>query len=127
MKKFLYIMPAVLVCMLYMLLATLAGGISEFQPIAFLYVLFPIATGILLRKGKWWGGLFGVAMGILVVYNSMTAENTLKATLIFGFAFVGYYALMSVLCAVGHKKNNSAFTTQKGGGVWLSHLHFLTS
>ena len=103
MKKFLYIMPAVLVCMLYMLLATLAGGFAEFQPIAFVYI-FSIAFGILLRRGKWWGGLLGIAMGALVIYNSMTAENTVKATLIFGFVFVAYYALMSVLCAADHKK-----------------------
>ena len=104
MKKFLYIMPAVLVCMLYMLLAALAGGISGFQPIAFIYVIFPIVSGILLRKGKWWGGLFGMAMGALLIANSLTAEITMKITLIFGFIFAGYYALMSVLCAVDHKK-----------------------
>ena len=104
MRKFLYIMPAVLVCMLYMLLTALAGGISGLQPIAFIYLIFPIASGILLRKGKWWGGLFGIAMGALMVYSNMAAENTVKATLIFGFVFVGYYALMSVLCAVDHKK-----------------------
>ena len=37
MKQFLYVMPAVLICMLYALLAALAGGISGFQPIAFVY------------------------------------------------------------------------------------------
>ena len=45
-----------------------------------------------------------MAMGALLVYSNMTAENTVRATLIFGFVFVGYYALMSVLCAVDHKK-----------------------
>ena len=48
MKKFLYIMPAVLICMLYALLAALAGGIGGFQPIAFVYILLPIAAGVLL-------------------------------------------------------------------------------
>ena len=38
MKKFLYIMPAVLICMLYALLIALAGGIGGFQPIAFAYI-----------------------------------------------------------------------------------------
>ena len=104
MRKFLYIMPAVLICMLYMLLAALAGGVSEFQPIAFIYLVFPLVSGILLRKGKWWGALLGMAMGVLMIYNSMTAENTVRATLIFGFVFVVYYALMSVLCAAEHKK-----------------------
>ena len=104
MRKFLYIMPAVLICMLYMLLATLAGGISGFQPIAFIYVIFPIVSGILLRKGKWWGGLFGMAMGAVMIYNSVTVASVMKVTLMFGFVFALYYALMCVLCATDHKR-----------------------
>ena len=105
MRKFLYIMPAVLICMLYALLAALAGGISEFQPIAFIYLIFPLVAGIFLRKGKWWGGLFGMAMGAWLIYSNMTAETIVKATLILGFIFVAYYALMSVFCVAEHKKN----------------------
>ena len=104
MRKFLYIMPAVLVCMLYILLTALAGGISGFQPIAFIYIVFPLVSGILLRNGKWWGGLFGMAMAALMIYNSVTVESITKATLIFGFVFAGYYALMCVLCVTDRKK-----------------------
>ena len=98
MKKFLYIMPAVLVCMLYILLTALAGGISGFQLIAVAYITLPGAAGILLRKGKWWGGLFGMAMGALLALNSM------PAALAFGIVFLLYYALMSVLCAMSNRK-----------------------
>ena len=48
MKKFLYIMPAVLVCMLYALLAALAGGFGGFQPIAFVNIGLPILAGVSL-------------------------------------------------------------------------------
>jgi len=51
MKKFLYIMPAVLICMLYTLLTALAGGVAGFQPIAFVYILCPVAAGVLLNGG----------------------------------------------------------------------------
>ena len=104
MRKFLYIMPAVLVCMLYMLLATLAGGISGFQLIAVAYITLPVAAGILLRREKWWGGLFGMAMGALLIYNSMTSDVAMTAALAFGIVFVLYYALMSFLCAASNKK-----------------------
>ncbi len=104
MKKFLYIMPAVLVCMLYMLLAALAGGITGFQPIAFIYICCPLAAGILLRSGKWWGGLFGIAMGALLVCNSMKIGAAMTAALAFGIVFILYYALMCFLCAADNKK-----------------------
>ena len=104
MRKFLYIMPAVLVCMLYILLAALAGGISGFQTIAFIYIISPLAAGILLRKGKWWGGLFGVVMGLLLICGNLVGDGTISAVLIVGIVFVIYYAIMSILCAAEHKR-----------------------
>lgn len=99
MKKFLYIMPAVLICMLYALLAALAGGISGFQPIAFVYIALPLLAGIFLRKGKWWGCLFGIAMGALLIYNGMTAYPQVFAGFVAGLILVAYYAAMGLTCA----------------------------
>ena len=104
MKKFLYIMPAVLICMLYALLAALAGGISGFQPIAFAYIGFPIFAGIFLRKGKWWGCFFGIAMGALLVYNGMTAQPQMMAGFIAGLILAVYYIAMGLTCAAAQKK-----------------------
>ena len=103
MKKFLYIMPAVLICMLYALLTALAGSVSGFQPIAFVYIFLPIAAGVLLRKEKWWGCLFGVAMGGILIYNGMTAQPRLMAALAAGMILVGYSGVMGLLCVAAGK------------------------
>ena len=103
MKKFLYIMPAVLICMLYALLATLAGGISGFQPIAFLYILCPILAGIVLRKGKWWGSFFGIAMGALLIYSGMTAQPQMMVGFIAGLILIAYYIVMGFICVASQK------------------------
>ena len=100
MKKFLYIMPAVLICMLYALLAALAGGISGFQPIAFVYIALPLLSGIFLRKGKWWGCFFGIAVGALLIYNGMTAQPRVFAGFVAGLIVTAYYAAMGLTCAV---------------------------
>ena len=99
MKKFLYIMPAVLICMLYGLLAALAGGFGGFQPIAVVNICLPIAAGILLRKNKWWGCLFGVAMGAVLIFTGMTVAR------IAGIVLAAYYIIMGVICAVSSKRN----------------------
>ena len=99
MKKFLYIMPAVLICILYALLAALAGGISGIQPIALVYIACLILAGMLLRKDKWWGCLPGIAMGALLIYNGMTAEPQLFAGFVAGLILVAYYAAMGLICA----------------------------
>ena len=105
MKKYLYIMPAVLICMLYGLLAALAGGIGGFQPIAFVYILLPILSGIFLRKGKWWGCLFGMAMGGILLYmGSQTNGQHIDMERPMGIGFLVYYAAMGLVCAASQKK-----------------------
>jgi hypothetical protein len=100
MKKFLYIMPAVLICMLYALLAALAGGIGGFQPIAFAYILLPVAAGILLRRNKWWGCFFGIAMGGILLY---TGRNMMIA-FVAGLVLAAYYIAMGLVCAASRKE-----------------------
>ena len=100
MKKFLYIMPAVLICMLYGLLAALAGGVSGFQPIAFAYIILPILSGVLLRKDKWWGCLFGIVMGAILLYNG----RNMMVAFIAGLIRVAYYIVMGLVCAASLKK-----------------------
>ena len=105
MKKFLYIMPAVLICMLYALLAALAGGISGFQPIAFAYILLPILSGIFLRKGKWWGCLFGVAMGVVLLYmGSQHTGQVMDIERPMGLVFLIYYTIMGFICCKANKQ-----------------------
>ena len=98
MKKFLYIMPAVLVCMLYGLLAALAGGFGGFQPVAFINISLPILAGVLLRKDKWWGCLFGIALGAVLIFTGMTVAR------IVGIVLAVYYIAMGIVCAVSNKK-----------------------
>ena len=104
MRKFLYIMPAVLIIMLYALLAALAGGLSGFQPIAFVYILCPVLAGVLLRKGKWWGCLFGIAMGGIMLCSGMTAEPQMMLAFVTGLILAAYFSAMGLVCAADSKK-----------------------
>ena len=103
MRKFLYIMPAVLICMLYALLAALAGGIANFEAVAYAYITLPILAGVLLRKGKWWGCLFGMTMGGMLVYSGMTAQPQVFVGFVLGLVLAAYYAAMGLVCAADQK------------------------
>ena len=100
MKKYLYIMPAVLILMLYALLAALAGGVSGFQPIAFAYIILPILAGVFLRKDKWWGCFFGIAMGGLLLWSG----RDMMVAFIAGLVLAAYYIVMGLVCAAYLKK-----------------------
>ena len=105
MKKYLYIMPAVLICMLYALLAALAGGIGGFQPIAFAYIILPILAGVFLRKDKWWGCFFGIAMGGILLYmGSQYSGQHIDIEQPMGIGFLVYYAIMGLVCGASLKK-----------------------
>ena len=104
MKKFLYVLPAVLICMVYAMLTILAGGVGGFQPVALIYIGLPVLAGVFLRKGKWWGCLFGTAMGALMIVNSMTAQPQLFAGFVIGLIFAAYYIAMGLTCAASQKK-----------------------
>ena len=99
MKKFLYVMPCVLVIMLYTLLTILEGGIGGFQPIVLVYIGFPVLAAVFLRKGKWWGCLFGIAMGAVLFYmGSQYTGQTIDIERPAGTIFLLYYAIMGLLC-----------------------------
>ena len=99
MKRFLYIMPAILILMLYALLTALAGGISGFQSIAVVNMGLPVVAGVILRKGKWWGCLFGIALGALLLFNSAATVGVVIAVVL-----MVYYAVMGLVCALSQKK-----------------------
>ena len=99
MKKFLYIMPAVLICMLYCLLLAIAGGISGIQPVAIIYIFSPILAGVFLRKGKWWGCLFGIFMAVPLIFIGQT-----RLAVIAAIVLAVYYAAMGLVCATSQNK-----------------------
>ena len=104
MKKILYSIPAVMVCMIYALLIALAGGIDGLQPIAYLYISLPILAAVLLRRGKWWGCFFGVVMGAVMLYQGMTAQPQLFVGFVIGLILIAYYLAMGLVCAASGKK-----------------------
>ena len=99
MKKFLYVMPAVLIIMLYALLTILVGGIGGFQPIVLIYIGCPILAAVFLRRGKWWGCLFGIAIGAALIYmGSQHTGQVLNIERPIGIIFAIYYAIMGLMC-----------------------------
>ena len=95
MKKVLYTIPAVIICLVYGMLAMLAGGFASFQLRAWLIILLPVLSAVLLNKGKWWGCLPGMALGGLISAAGMTGNS--QITLALGIIILSYYLVMGVI------------------------------
>ena len=96
MKRVLYTMPAVMVVLFYGMLAILAGGFGGFQIRAWLMILMPVASAVLLLAGRWWGGVFGMLLGGLMISVGMTGGN--QMVMLFGGIVFAYYLVMGLLC-----------------------------
>ena len=102
MKRVLYTLPAVMVVSLYGMLALLAGGFASFQPRAWMIIVMPVAAAVLLMAGRWWGSVFGMALGGLLISMGLAGGNNLFALL--GSAVFVYYMVMGILCMKDAKK-----------------------
>ena len=102
MKRVLYTMPAVMVILFYGMLAILAGGVSGFQLRAWLMIVMPAAAAVLLLAGRWWGSVFGMMLGGLLISMGMVGGSNLA--MIGGGAVFAYYLVMGILCFADSRK-----------------------
>jgi len=67
--KILYFVPAAVHLIFYGGLG-IAGGFGAIDPAAWLFTALLAAAGFLLFRGRWWGGVLGLAVGIAYLYMS---------------------------------------------------------
>lgn len=94
--KVLYVMPAVLWCTVSFLLLMI-GSWQDAFPVFRLYPTLPAVAAVLLWKGKWWGCLPGIGMGIML-FSLVPNEE------VSGLRYCVYFALMGLLCSLTHRQ-----------------------
>ena len=104
MKRVLYTLPAVMVVIFYGMLGLLAGGFASFQVRAWLMVVMPVASAVLLLAGLWWGCIPGMCLGGLLISIGMAGNS--YVSMICGVAVFVYYLVMGILCMKDARKNN---------------------
>ena len=105
MKRVLYTLPAVMVIIFYTMLALLAGGFASFQVRAWLMILMPAASAILLLAGLWWGCIPGMCLGGLLISIGKFGNSTVS--MICGVVVFVYYMVMGILCLQDARKKNA--------------------
>lgn len=95
MKKILYFLPFVLGCILYIFLGVVSsfGSINPFVWIALILLLI---SGLLMSINKWWGCIFGILIGILLIYMGSRETGQIITETLFGIVICIYY----IVCAL---------------------------
>ena len=104
MKRILYTMPAVMVVLFYGMLAILAGGFGGFQVRAWLMIVMPVASAVLLLAGRWWGCVPGMLLGGFLISIGMVGGSNMA--MVFGGAVFAYYMVMGILCMADARKKS---------------------
>ena len=67
MKKTLYFLPAVLGSVIYIFLG-IVSSFAAINPFVWLSLILLFISGLLMNKNKWWGCIFGILIGVLLIY-----------------------------------------------------------
>lgn len=95
MKKILYFLPFVLGFILYIFLG-IVSSFGTINPFVWVALLLLLVAGLLMSRNKWWGCIFGILIGILLIYmGSRETGQIIKETL-FGIVICIYY----IVCAL---------------------------
>ena len=106
MKRVLYTLPAVMVIIFYTMLALLAGGFASFQLRAWLMIVMPAASAVLLLAGHWWGCVPGMLLGGLLISVGRVGNSTVA--MICGAGVFAYYMIMGILCMKDARKSSNS-------------------
>lgn len=111
MKKVLYSLPAVLICLIYGFLLFILEGtfdavIDAVRSVVILYILLPVIGSALLVKNKWWGSLLGAAMGVLLIWHNLqyTGHQHVNIDLPLGVGLIVYYIVCGIVCGLTNRK-----------------------
>ena len=101
MKKVLYTAPAIVLCVIYGSLILLAGQFASLELKAWLTILLPVLSAVLLNKGYRWGFLPGIALGIfLMCLTFFGAGAVMNFDMIMGIILALYYGAMGIVASV---------------------------
>lgn len=101
MKKILFFIPS-LVAIFFYGAVIFAGGIGGLEPIAWGFLALLLLSGLLMAKGSWWGSLFGLVVGLILIYMSFKFTGQLLDEGIIGII----YALYHVICGIVIYRNS---------------------
>ena len=100
MKKILYFLPFVLGFILYIFLV-IVSSFETINPLVWLALLLLLVAGLLMSQNKWWGSIFGIVIGILLIYMGTQETGQIIKETPFGIIMCIYY----IVCAlVSYKK-----------------------
>ncbi|SDK11242.1 hypothetical protein [Natronincola ferrireducens] len=94
MKKIVFYIPAILFTIIFGWLA-ISFGICPISPIVLIWITLFLASGFLLNKDKFWGGILGMLPGIYFIYASTKYTGQVISERPIGIVVLIFYMICS--------------------------------
>ncbi len=100
MKKILYFFPVALGGIIYIFLG-ITSSFYSINPFVWIALGLLFISGLLMNKNKWWGCIFGILIGIFLIYMGSRDTGQIIKETPFGIIMCIYY----IICAlISYKK-----------------------
>ena len=96
MKKILYYLPVVIGFCFYLFLAIIST-FESINPFVCIALLLLLIGAVLLNKNKWWGSIFGILIGCLLIYMGTQETGQIIKETPFGIIMIVYYMICGVI------------------------------
>ena len=103
-SKLLYFIPFILFVVVYLIMAIVGFSVISIEEVAWLVAFF--VSGLLLDKGKFWGGAFGLIPAVVFMYMSTRyTGQVINIELPLGIVIAVYYIICSIAVYKRTKKS----------------------
>ena len=102
--KILYFIPFILFVVVYLIMAIVGFSVISIEEVAWLVAFF--VSGLLLDKGKFWGGAFGlIPAGAFMYMSTRYTGQVINIELPLGIVIAVYYIICSIIVYKRTKKS----------------------
>ena len=99
-----YFIPAA-ITVICDLIAVEALGFSSVHPAAWLITLMLVISAFLMYQNRWWGCLFGIAVGISLINNATADKGPMTYEIPIAIPICVYYLICGIICCKMKDKN----------------------
>ena len=78
---------------------------AKINPVVWLFVALLFVSGFLMIKDKWWGCMFGIVTGVILIYMGMQETGQIIKEWPIGIIFCLYYIICGFIAAKNRKVN----------------------
>ena len=97
-----YFIPCILAGAMFAFFG-LISTFASIDPFAWVIVGVLGFAGYLMKNKKWWGSLFGIAVGFIAIYAGTQDTGQWVNEMPVGFVLCGYYTICALLCVFSKK------------------------